>query len=76
VDGKRFRQCINLLLEIPVDDIREFDQIESIDEVTKKLRLILIFGGIQFASFDGNPFKVIFSNLIIEKEKVDKEIDL
>jgi len=37
VVGKRFRQCINLLLDIPVDDIREFDQIESIDEAAEKL---------------------------------------
>ncbi|MHA1235248.1 MAG: hypothetical protein ACTSQL_09225, partial [Promethearchaeota archaeon] len=37
VAGKRFRQCINLLLDIPVDDIREFDQIDSIDEAAEKL---------------------------------------
>ena len=37
VAGKRFRQCINLLLDIPVDDIREFDQIDSIDEAAEML---------------------------------------
>ena len=37
VDGKKFRQCINLLLEIPVDDIRELDQIDSIDEAAEIL---------------------------------------
>lgn len=37
VAGKRFRQCINLMLDIPVDDIREFDQIDSIDEAAEKL---------------------------------------
>ncbi|NVM46824.1 MAG: leucine-rich repeat domain-containing protein [Candidatus Lokiarchaeota archaeon] len=37
VAGKRFRQCINLLLDIPVDDIREFDQIQSIDEAAERL---------------------------------------
>jgi len=37
VAGKRFSQCINLLLDIPVADIREFDQIESIDEAAERL---------------------------------------
>jgi len=37
VAGKRFRQCVNLLLDIPVDDIREFDQIDSIDEAAEKI---------------------------------------
>ncbi len=37
VAGKRFRQCINLLLDIPVDKIREFDQIDSIDEAVERL---------------------------------------
>ena len=36
VAGKRFRQCINLMLDIPVDAIRELDQIESIDEAAEK----------------------------------------
>ena len=37
VTGKRFRQCINLVLDIPVDDIRKFDQIDSIDEAVEML---------------------------------------
>ena len=37
VAGKRFRQCINLLLDISVEEIREFDQIESIDEAAERL---------------------------------------
>lgn len=37
VSGKRFRQCVNLLLNIPVDDIHEFDQIDSIDEAAEIL---------------------------------------
>ena len=37
VAGKRFRYCINLMLDIPVEDIHEFDQIESIDEAAEIL---------------------------------------
>ncbi len=37
VAGKRFRQCINLLLDISIDGIREFDQIDSIDEASEIL---------------------------------------
>jgi hypothetical protein len=32
VNGKRFMQCIRLVLQIPRDDIRKYDQINSIDE--------------------------------------------
>jgi len=37
VAGKRFRQCKYLFLNIPIDEIREFDQVESIDEAAERL---------------------------------------
>jgi len=37
VVGKRFRQCKYLLLEIPVNEVDSFDEIESIDEAAEKL---------------------------------------
>jgi len=37
VDGKRFNQCKFLLLDIPVDKIKLFDEIESVDEASERL---------------------------------------
>ncbi len=37
VDDKYFTQCKFLLLDIPVNEIREFDNIESIDEAAERL---------------------------------------
>jgi len=37
VDGKRFIQCKFLLLNIPPDKMRDFDDIESIDEAAERL---------------------------------------
>lgn len=37
VNGKSFKQCKFLLLDIPVDKIKSLDEIESIDEATEKL---------------------------------------
>ena len=37
VNGKLFRQCKFLLLNIPVNEIKSFDEIESIDEAAEKL---------------------------------------
>lgn len=37
VKGKRFRQCKFLLLQIPIDKITDFDDIESIDEIAERL---------------------------------------
>ncbi|MFX0137277.1 MAG: leucine-rich repeat domain-containing protein, partial [Candidatus Hodarchaeota archaeon] len=37
VNGKLFNQCKFLLLDIPIDKISSFDDIESIDEVAEKL---------------------------------------
>jgi len=37
VNGKRFNQCKFLLLNIPVDKIKLFDEIESVDEASEKL---------------------------------------
>jgi len=37
VKGERFDQCKFLLLEIPVDEVKTLDQIESIDEAAEKL---------------------------------------
>lgn len=37
VDGKQFMQCKFLLLNIPPDKARDFDNIESIDEAAEKL---------------------------------------
>ncbi len=37
VDGKQFLQCKFLLLNIPIDKVREFDEIESIDEAAERL---------------------------------------
>ena len=36
VDGKRFRQCIRLMLNIPVDQVEQYDEIKSIDEAVDK----------------------------------------
>ena len=43
VDGKQFIQCKFLLLNIPTDKIRDFDDIESIDEAAEKLNHDLEF---------------------------------
>lgn len=37
VNGKRFNQCKFLLLNIPVDKIKLFDEIESVDEASERL---------------------------------------
>ncbi|NVM36011.1 MAG: hypothetical protein HWN81_10470 [Candidatus Lokiarchaeota archaeon] len=37
VDGKQFIQCKFLLLNIPPDKVRDFDDIESIDEAAQRL---------------------------------------
>lgn len=37
VKGKRFRQCKFLLLDIPIEKISSFNEIESIDEAANKL---------------------------------------
>lgn len=37
VQGKKFRQCMFLLLEIPIKEINSFDEITSIDEASELL---------------------------------------
>ena len=37
VDNRPFRQCMYLLLNIPIEKIREYDEINSIDEAASKL---------------------------------------
>lgn len=37
VDGMEFRQCKYLLLDIPVEKISSFDEIDSVDEAAEKL---------------------------------------
>lgn len=37
VNGRRFDQCKFLLLDIPIEEIKTFDEIESIDEAAEKL---------------------------------------
>lgn len=37
LDNKLFRQCKFLLLEIPVDKVSSFDELDSIDEVVERL---------------------------------------
>ncbi len=37
VKGRKFQQCMFLLLNIPVDRIEDYDEIESIDEAAEKL---------------------------------------
>lgn len=37
VNNRPFRQCMYLLLNIPIDKIREYDKINSIDEAASKL---------------------------------------
>jgi len=37
VKGERFDQCKFLLLDIPIEEIKTFDEIESIDEAAEKL---------------------------------------
>jgi len=41
VNGQRFDQCKFLLLNIPIDEIRSFDEIESIDEAEEELDHLL-----------------------------------
>ena len=38
VDGKRFIQCIRLILNIPRDDVPLYDEVDSIDEAAKFYR--------------------------------------
>jgi len=38
VKGKRFRQCIRLVFHIPIIDVEDYDQIDSIDEVFELYR--------------------------------------
>ncbi|MFX1427340.1 MAG: hypothetical protein ACFFBE_12870, partial [Promethearchaeota archaeon] len=35
VNGKRFLQCIRLILNIPKDDVHLYDEVNSIDEAAK-----------------------------------------
>ncbi len=37
VNNRRFRQCMYLLLNIPVDRIEDYDEIDSIDEAAERL---------------------------------------
>jgi hypothetical protein len=37
VKGRRFQQCMYLLINIPVDQIEDYDEIDSIDEAAEKL---------------------------------------
>lgn len=39
VNGKFFRQCKYLLLNIPVEVLEDYDEINSIDEAAEKLEL-------------------------------------
>ncbi|MFW9970710.1 MAG: leucine-rich repeat domain-containing protein [Candidatus Odinarchaeota archaeon] len=41
VAGERFQQCKHLLINIPIDEITAFDQIQSIDEVAEKFKITL-----------------------------------
>ncbi|MFW9989699.1 MAG: tetratricopeptide repeat protein [Candidatus Odinarchaeota archaeon] len=43
INGKQFIQCKYLLLKIPVDMVRNFDDIESIDEAAERLNSDLEF---------------------------------
>ena len=43
VNGKRFTQCKFLLLNIPIDKVKELDDIESIDEAAERLNHVLEF---------------------------------
>ncbi len=43
VDGRQFIQCKFLLLNIPLDKVRDFDDIESIDEAAERLNHDLEF---------------------------------
>ena len=45
VGGRLFRQCKYLLLDIPIDKIRDYDEIESIDEAAEKLDSSMEGGG-------------------------------
>ena len=44
--GERFDQCKFLLLDIPIDEIKSFDEIESIDEAEEKLKPLIDINGI------------------------------
>ncbi len=37
IDGKKFIQCKFLLLDIPVDDVKSLNEIDSVDEAAEKL---------------------------------------
>lgn len=41
VKGKLFRQCGFILLNIPVEKISAFDEIESVDEIVEKLEKMI-----------------------------------
>lgn len=38
IKDKRFRQCMRLLLDIPLSKLQDYDEIESIDDLSKKYR--------------------------------------
>lgn len=40
IDNEEFNQCTHLFLNIPEGEIKEFDEIRSIDEAMEKLNLI------------------------------------
>jgi len=45
VGGRLFRQCKYLLLDIPINKIRDYDEIQSIDEAAEKLDSSMEGGG-------------------------------
>jgi len=58
VNGERFEQCKFLLLDIPINEIKSLDEIESIDEAAEKLNHSL--EPLEHERVDGVPPRVEF----------------
>ena len=58
VNGERFDQCKFLLLDIPIDEFKSLDEIESIDEAAEKLNYSL--EPLHYERIDGIPPEVEF----------------
>ncbi len=59
IDGKRFIQCIRLFIQIPVDKIEKYDQINSIDEAAEIYKKTLMDGTIYEGVHGLTPDKLI-----------------
>ncbi len=58
INGKKFRQCKYLLLDIPKDRLEDTDEINSIDEAAEALDHSLERSSISLAEIDPRPYLV------------------